>query len=70
VTIPPLDITLVVGRDLGLMIRAFAASLEDEQLLVRRGILDLLVQSVRIDGSAFKRYRIPRLYLYLHIFSE
>lgn len=31
------DITTAVGRDVGLMIRAFSACLEDENLLVRRG---------------------------------
>ncbi|TFY67972.1 hypothetical protein EVG20_g3733 [Dentipellis fragilis] len=46
------DITHIVGRDTGLMIRAFAAALEDDNLLVRRGALDLLLQSLRIDGTA------------------
>ncbi|KAF8337070.1 Dopey, N-terminal-domain-containing protein [Cantharellus anzutake] len=44
----------VKGTDVGLMIRAFAAALEDEHLLVKRGVLDLLDQSFRIDGAAFK----------------
>jgi len=37
------------------MIRAFAAALEDENLLVRRSALDLLLQSMRVDSSAVKR---------------
>ncbi|KAI3621823.1 hypothetical protein WG66_015956 [Moniliophthora roreri] len=49
------DITSIVGQDIGLMIRAFAAALEDENLLVRRGALDLLLQSLRVDSSAIRR---------------
>ena len=37
------------------MIRAFAAALEDDDLLVRRGALDILLQSLRIDGVAVKK---------------
>ena len=37
------------------MIRAFAAALEDDNLLVRRGALDLLLQSIRVDSAAIKR---------------
>ncbi|KIK97672.1 hypothetical protein PAXRUDRAFT_824668 [Paxillus rubicundulus Ve08.2h10] len=49
------DITPVVGRDIGLMIRAFAAALEDDNLLVRRSVLDMLLQSMRVDSAAMKR---------------
>ncbi|KAG6879371.1 hypothetical protein C0992_003191 [Termitomyces sp. T32_za158] len=49
------DITQVVGKDIGLMIRAFAAALEDENLLVRRGALDLLLQSLRADSTAVRK---------------
>lgn len=49
------DIPFVVGGDVGLMVRAFAAALEDDDLLVRRGSLDLLLQSLRIDSVAMKR---------------
>ncbi|KAI5833359.1 hypothetical protein K523DRAFT_343112 [Schizophyllum commune Tattone D] len=49
------DMTHVVGRDIGLMIRAFAAALEDDNLLVRRGALDLLLQSMKIDSVAVTR---------------
>jgi len=37
------------------MIRAFAAALEDENLLVRRSALDILLQSIRVDGFAVRR---------------
>ncbi|KAJ4470942.1 Dopey, N-terminal-domain-containing protein [Lentinula aciculospora] len=49
------DVTTIIGSDIGLMIRAFAAALEDENLLVRRSALDLLLQSLRVDSSAVKR---------------
>lgn len=49
------DITQIAGRDIGLMIRAFAAALEDDNLLVRRGALDILLQSMQIDSAAIKR---------------
>ncbi|TFK56468.1 hypothetical protein OE88DRAFT_1715528 [Heliocybe sulcata] len=48
------DITAIVGQDVGLMIRAFAAALEDENLLVRRAGLELLLQSLHMDSRAFK----------------
>lgn len=34
------------------MIRAFSAALEDDDLLVRRGALDILLLSLRIDSVA------------------
>ena len=37
------------------MIRAFSAALEDDNLLVRRGALDLLVNCLRTDGIVFKK---------------
>ncbi|KAJ3774387.1 Dopey, N-terminal-domain-containing protein [Lentinula raphanica] len=49
------DITSIVGSDIGLMIRAFAAALEDENLLVRRSALDLLLQSMRVDSGPVKK---------------
>ncbi|KAK0466281.1 Dopey, N-terminal-domain-containing protein [Desarmillaria tabescens] len=49
------DILSIIGRDIGLMIRAFAAALEDENLLVRRGALDLLLQSMRLDSAALHK---------------
>lgn len=55
ITIIISDITAIVGRDIGLMIRAFAAALEDDNLLVRRSALDMLLQTMRIDSAAMKR---------------
>jgi hypothetical protein len=52
-----LDVTSIVGRDIGLMIRAFAAALEDENLLVRRAALDLLVTALRLDSVSVKNSR-------------
>ncbi|KAJ7897279.1 Dopey, N-terminal-domain-containing protein [Mycena olivaceomarginata] len=49
------DITAIIGRDIGLMIRAFASALEDDNLLVRRGALDLLLQSLRVDSAAIRK---------------
>lgn len=49
------DIAAIVGRDVGLMIRAFAAALEDDDLLVRRAALDILLQSLRVDSVAVKK---------------
>lgn len=50
-----IDITPIVGDDIGLMIRAFSAALEDDDLLVRRAALDILLQSLHIDGIAVKK---------------
>ncbi|KAF8313993.1 hypothetical protein DL93DRAFT_1101270 [Clavulina sp. PMI_390] len=44
------DLLARLGGDVGLVVRAFAMALEDEHLLVKRGILDLMNQSVRMDG--------------------
>lgn len=56
---PDDDITHVVGADIGLMIRAFASCLQDNVVLVQRGILDLLVTSLRLDGAASPRLTAP-----------
>jgi hypothetical protein len=37
------------------MIRGFAAALEDDNLLVRRAALDILLQSMRMDSAAIKQ---------------
>lgn len=44
-----------MGDDIGLMIRAFSAALEDDDLLVRRAALDILLQSLHIDGLAVRK---------------
>ncbi|KAF9011155.1 Dopey, N-terminal-domain-containing protein [Cyathus striatus] len=49
------DMTPIVGQDIGLMIRAFAAALEDENLLVRRGALDILLQTMRVDSFTIRK---------------
>lgn len=49
------DITPIVGRDMGLMIRAFSAALSDDNLLVQRSALDLLLQSLRIESAAVRQ---------------
>jgi len=53
-----LDISSIVGSDMGLMIRAFASALEDDNLLVRRAILDLLLHSLRLDSPALKKAQL------------
>lgn len=50
-----LDIAIKIGGDVGLMIRAFAATLEDDNLLVRRASLDILLQSIRLDGPVMHK---------------
>jgi hypothetical protein len=37
------------------MIRAFSAALEDDNLLVRRATLDILLQTMRMDSAAVKQ---------------
>ena len=51
----PAGVSHIVGQDVGLMVRGFAAALEDPQILVQRGILDLLTTTLKIDGVGFKR---------------
>jgi hypothetical protein len=46
----------LLGGDVGLVIRAFAMTLEDEHLLVKRGILDLINQSLKMDGLVLQKY--------------
>lgn len=48
------DVTQIVGKDLGLLVRGFCAALEDDNLLVRRAVLDLLITHLRIDSPTFK----------------
>jgi hypothetical protein len=49
------DIGSIIGSDVGLMIRAFSAALEDDNLLVRRATLDILLQTMRMDSAAIKQ---------------
>ncbi|CCO32758.1 Protein dopey-1 [Rhizoctonia solani AG-1 IB] len=56
---PDDDLSGVVGSDAGLMIRAFAAALEDDNMLVRRGTLELLCSTLRMDGTIMKKAQPP-----------
>ncbi|BGP38275.1 hypothetical protein JCM10449v2_002204 [Rhodotorula kratochvilovae] len=47
----------IVGHDVGLMVRGFAAALEDDKILVQRGILDLLIGTLRLDSAGFRSCR-------------
>ncbi|BGP14202.1 hypothetical protein JCM10213v2_002145 [Rhodosporidiobolus nylandii] len=47
----------IVGQDVGLMVRGFAAALDDPQILVQRGILDLLTMTLKLDSAGFKSTR-------------
>jgi hypothetical protein len=51
-TEPPVD--LVSDSDVGLLIRGVAAVLGDDNMLVRRGGLDLLLRVLPIDGAILK----------------
>jgi hypothetical protein len=55
-THPCADIVARLGGDVGLLVRAFAMTLEDEHLLVKRGILDLINQSLKMDGPVLRKY--------------
>ncbi|GJJ13160.1 hypothetical protein Clacol_007411 [Clathrus columnatus] len=52
------DISYIIGRDIGLMIRAFAAALEDNDILVRRAMLDILDQTLPLNSASLKRASI------------
>ncbi|GAA6042706.1 hypothetical protein JCM8097_003757 [Rhodosporidiobolus ruineniae] len=47
----------IVGQDVGLMVRGLAAALDDPQILVQRGILDLLTSTLKLNSSGFKSTR-------------
>ncbi|GAA6000168.1 hypothetical protein JCM10207_007887 [Rhodosporidiobolus poonsookiae] len=51
------SLTHIVGQDVGLMVRGFAAALEDPQILVQRGILDLLTTTLKLESGGFKSTR-------------
>src|SRR5579863_1762562 len=50
-----IDFATMLGHDVGLMIRAFAAGVEDDNVLVRRNALDLILQVLRLDGVAIQK---------------
>jgi hypothetical protein len=45
---------LVTSSDVGLLIRGVAAVLGDQNMLVRRGGLDLLLRILPLDGAIFR----------------
>ncbi|CDW94802.1 hypothetical protein, partial [Sporisorium scitamineum] len=53
------DPTLLIGKDLGLMVRGLAHALDDDLLLVRRSTLEILVTHLQIDKPAFKSFVKP-----------
>ncbi|PWZ01195.1 hypothetical protein BCV70DRAFT_199555 [Testicularia cyperi] len=50
------DPTRLVGVDLGLMVRGLAQALQDDDLLVRRNALEILVTHLRQDAPVFQRF--------------
>ncbi|WAQ81113.1 hypothetical protein PtA15_1A451 [Puccinia triticina] len=51
--LPQETIVPIVGQDVGLMIRGHSAALEDGNILVQRGILDLLLANLKLDSQGF-----------------
>lgn len=57
---------MVTSPEPGLLIRCFATGLSDEQLLIQRGFLDLLVTHLPLDSSVLQdRVKAPDLQLLL-----
>ena len=50
------DPTVLIGRDLGLMVRGLAHALDDNLLLVRRTVLEILVTHLQIDKPLFRSF--------------
>lgn len=50
------DVAVMLGDDIGIMVRAFSATLEDDHVLVQRAILDLLVISFPLKVKDFGEY--------------
>lgn len=46
----------LIGRDVGLLMKALCASLEDGSLLVQRAALDFVIQRLPIDGIIMRRF--------------
>lgn len=49
------SIAMIVGQDVGLMVRGFSAALEDSQILVQRAALDIVAATLRLDGVGFQK---------------
>lgn len=54
------EIEAIISPEPGLLIRCFAAGLQDEQLLVQRGFLDLLVTHLPLDATVFHQRVVPK----------
>ena len=57
--LPP-QIEAVTTPEPGLFIRCFAAGLQDEQLLIQRGFLDLLVTHLPLHSAVIRHKVVPR----------
>ena len=57
--LPP-QIEAVTTPEPGLLIRSFAAGLQDEQLLIQRGFLDLLVTHLPLHSVVLRQKVVPR----------
>lgn len=56
----PAQIEAVTSPEPGLLIRCFAAGLQDEQLLIQRGFLDLLVTHLPLHSAVLRQKVVPR----------
>lgn len=54
------QIEAVTTPEPGLLIRCFAAGLQDEQLLIQRGFLDLLVTHLPLHSAVLRQKVVPR----------
>ena len=54
------QIEAVITPEPGLLVRCFAAGLQDEQLLIQRGFLDLLVTHLPLHSAVLRHKVVPR----------
>ena len=54
------QIEAVITPEPGLLVRCFAAGLRDEQLLIQRGFLDLLVTHLPLHSAVLRQRVVPR----------
>lgn len=57
--LPP-ELEAVASPEPGLLVRCFAAGLQDDQLLIQRGFLDLLVTHLPLHSAVFYDRVVPR----------
>ncbi|ORY00279.1 hypothetical protein K493DRAFT_392010 [Basidiobolus meristosporus CBS 931.73] len=55
------DVAFLLGNDTGLMVRAISATLEDKDILVQRGILELLVNGFPLQSQIFEEENLKIL---------